>query len=413
MTRLLSLCLPVKNEAASIRTVLESVMPHVDAVTILLDEESEDETEKIASETLSGAGITHQIVRRKFLGYAGTRNLALELDAEAHRSAFQLCWSGDEFLRDGEALRQFLAQRAEDEVYGKLEAFRIRLVLDGDSNFTPRIVRTGSAWKFQDDDCGVHEYLANSDAMATCGSVPKAWIEHVASHPENRLENIEQVHIPLLRAALDRNPDNARALIFLAQSYEALLPVYAPWERLMYMMEAMALYKRRLVLAGGSEHERSYCKMRYLTDALLTGVYSPAEERARAEELYQEDPKRPECALLRVRTAIRAGVTVLEAYELAVDATRVCAEAASIENHSPRRGDVAWQSHLIAAKAAVRISLKSSDAVDKDGRSFADLTSYHIEQGLELGGPIEHFAPIVEALSGGSAQESPPPPPQG
>jgi hypothetical protein len=203
-------------------------------------------------------------------------------------------------------------------------------------------------------------------------------------------------HIPLLRAKLDPecdgDPDNPRALLFLANSYKSLFAGFHPSERITYAMEAMSLYLRRLALPFETEHEKNYVRLCYLDCARLTDVYSDAEMYARIEELAIADPKRPEVALLRAQLAVKS-LPLVRVYDLAAHAAQVAAEAFSIANDSPVSLDIAWQAHHLAAVAAKQLATKHPEAPTRE--AYARLVSTHIEMGIASGGQRHVFEGIL------------------
>lgn len=369
----------VKNESASLKAVLESVKPYIDWFTIV-DTESTDNTKDIITETLPNGVLFSE----PFIGYAQTRNRTLDLAKTAGATEFLLVLSGDEYLKDGVALREYLEIQRNTNV----DAFKVRLTLEDTTLCPIRVFRTGSNWRYEDNDCGVHEYPTNSNPSAPISTIPKTSLDHIVSDPEKRYSNIWENHIPLLKAALERNPNNDRALIFLASSYESLLPFMEEGERITYSMKTMSLYMRRLALHGGSDAERNYIKMRLLDNAKNLGIYNDAEFFARCNELCSADPKRPETALLRVNAAMRC-LPVTQVYDLAVDAARVADEAQGIENESPVSTSCGWKARLIAAKAAKQISVKFPDS------DFADRAKEQAKAGITAGGPDYLFESVI------------------
>lgn len=394
---LLSLCMMVKDEAKSIRGVLEAAKPFIDCWTIL-DTGSEDNTPDIIREVM--AGIPGGLHYGAFRGYAQTRNTVLDIDREKNCALFQLMLSGDEYLRDGEELRKFL--KAQSDV----DLFKIKLSIDDTVQSQPRIFRTGSKWRYDDAKCGVHEFPTHPDVAALVGEVADIWIEHIVSDSEKRFNNIWERHVPLLRAALEEDPNNERALIFLAQSYEALLPLpdfFHPGERITYAMEAMSLYQRRLQLPIATEDERKYLQFRYLDLARSwTTVYSPIEFATRAEFLKLEDPDRPDVAHLHVVAEMGAlrkpfkYEDIGKIYNLAVEATHVANRAKASD--APVSTASLWKTHLIAAKAAKQMAVKFPE-------EFSERVREHVLAGVAAGGPEELFHGLVTGSAAGAAAE--------
>jgi hypothetical protein len=379
---LLSLVMIVKNEARTIREVLKAAKPHIDRWTIL-DTGSTDGTQDIINDALKESpGI---LFEEPFVDFATSRNRVMELDsitfhmdpgadAAAH---FQLMLSGDEYLRDGAKLRDHLKQHVDSGI----DCHFVRILIDETTLFSPRVLRTGSHWRYEGE---IHEFPANRvDSSAPFATALGTIIEHIVLDPEKRLANIWDNHVPLLEAKLEENPDDERALIFLASSYESLFNGFTGGERITYAMKAMSLYLRRLAIATGNEAERNYCEMHYIDDARLTGVYTDGELLRRASELRLRDPERPETALLVATLAIKV-CALAKVYELAVEAAAVAANAGNINNSSPVSTVCGWQAHHLAAVAAKQLARKYP-------KEYAHKVREHITAGIAAGGSWQTF----------------------
>jgi hypothetical protein len=387
----------LKDESASIRQVLETVKPFVDQWCIL-DTGSTDGTQDIVREVL--ADIPGDFYEEPFAGYAESRNRVLALqeqdDGIPDGAIFSLMLSGDEFLRGGGALREYL-ETQRDARNAPEGAYKVRLTLDGDCISPHRIFRSGSGWHYEDAGLGVHEFAAHANPDAPVGIIPHpSLIEHIVSDPERRFTNVWENHIPLLRSKLDPecggDPDNPRALLFLANSLKSLFAGFHPSERITYAMEAMSLYLRRLALPFATEHEHNYVKLCYLDCARLTGVYSDAEMYARVEELAIADPKRPEVAFLRAQLAVKV-LPLSRVYALAAHAAQVATEAMHGMNDSPVSLDIAWQAHHLAAVAAKQLAQKHPEVIMRE--KYAALVSTHVELGIASGGQRHVFEGIL------------------
>lgn len=404
MRPLLALVMILKDEASNIRGVLESVKPFVDRWEIL-DTGSTDETPAIVREVMTG--IPGALTSEGFIDFASSRNRVLDLHAaQPERAEFVLMLSGDEYLQGGTHLREYLESHRDSQV----DCHRVRLFLDDSRLDSPRVLRAGSAWRYEGE---VHEFPANRvDPEAPVERVREVFIEHVASDPEGRLQNIWDHHVPLLKAKLEENPNDERALVFLAASYESLLPFMGPGERISYAMEAMGLYIRRLALPVATEAERNYLRLRYLDDARLTGVYSPDEVLSRAVELHEADVQHPETALLVVYAAVAARMPTVRVYELAARAARIAAAAEDLDSSSPLSLSCEWKAHHAATSAARILAAKFPGAGPDDSAStYEELVHRHIEAGLAAGGSFDLFH-RSNAEAPATAAETPPPPPE-
>lgn len=398
MSKLLSLVMIVKDEAASIRKLLEAAKPWVDSYTIV-DTGSTDGTTDIICEVMGampGMLIEQPFISvaqtrnwegfEGFIDFAATRNLALDLhEGGAHAAEFSLFLSGDEYLRDGEKLRAHLEQHRDTNV----DCHFVRVNIDETTLLSPRVLRTGSAWRYEEI---VHEVPCNrKDVAAPVAGAPGVSIEHVVSNPEARFESIEARHIPLLTRLLQDEPENPRALFFLAQSYRALTQFMEPAEKLSYSLEAMGMYLRRLKLPVVHEAERRYIEMCYLDVANQTGVYTDEEMIQRAAVLSAADETRPEPALLLAEVSKRRR-TMQQVYELAVRAATIAENASAVIDDSPVTTSCGWRAHHLAAIAARQLSTRFPE---KYGEQFGPLVKKHIDAGLAAGGVWMDFAAIM------------------
>lgn len=388
---LLSLVMIVKDESSSIREVLESVKPYVDQWTIL-DTGSTDDTIKIIAEVMKD--IPGRLFEEPFEDYATNRNRVLELDAfydPSRAAVFQLMLSGDEYLQNGEELRKYLENQRSTET----NLFRIRLLIEDNRFTSPRVFRTGSLWQYEGK---VHEFPTNPDPAALQETIPNVTIKHIVADPERRYSTIWEKHIPLLREQLEENPNDTRALVFLAKSYEALLPMMGEGERVTYAMEAMSLYLRRLALPVETEAEKNYLRMSYLTNARMTGVYTNEEIFSRCKELAEDDPNRPETALLLMYAGAAIKLPVLQVYQLAVHAANVAEKAKNLESDSPISTEVEWKANHSAAAMARRLAKTFSEG-SFDRANWENLAQEHVEKGIKAGGKPEIFDLLEKAAA--------------
>ena len=402
MRPLLSLCMMVKDEAASIRQVLEAARPFVDQWTIL-DTGSVDGTQNIVREVL--ADIPGDLYEEPFIGYAESRNRVLALqkedDGTPDGAIFTLMLSGDEHLREGQALREALEGFRDSGP----DAFRIRLLMDDTIGSPIRIFRTATTghqgWHYEDAGLGVHEFETHPDPMAPIGDLPGV-IEHIVSDPQRRMENIWEMHIPLLRAALQDHPEHPRALLFLAQSLESLFAGFSPGERITYAMEAMSLYMRRLQLPFTNDIERNFVRFRFLEDAKHAGIFTHVELYTRVAELAEEDPYRPEVALFHAHCAMKVR-PLKDVYELAAKAAEVAEKSMGIANQTPVSVAIAWQAHHLAAVAVKQMAKRSTGEFSA---ACVDLLKGHVAAGLAAGGPKMLFEGLDEIPAETSALSS-------
>jgi hypothetical protein len=364
----------VKDEGKSIRAVLEAAVPHVDRVTIL-DTGSTDGTQDIIRETLADYPHVPLILHEEsFINFASSRNRVLDLDA-LRGAGFQLMLSGDEYLVEGKGLGTYCDEWWDKLVDGKrVDLHRLRLAIRGVTLMTPRIFRAGSTWRYEGV---VHEVPYNRlDPQAVVGTCTTAAINHVEADPEKRYSQIWEVHIPLLKAELEKNPDDARTLMFLAQSYECLMPGFDDEERVQYAEEAFELRRRRNSLSNGSKAERAYNQMHMIDDARMTGRFSDKELFEWAKMLFVADAQRPETAMLVATLAMQVE-PVQKVYEHAARAAKVAEAARSIANEAPVDTSIEWRAHNMAATACKQLATKH-------GGQWWKIMKEHAEAGLAV-----------------------------
>jgi len=223
------LTLLVKNESRSMRQTIESACEAVDCC-VVLDTGSTDGTQQIARDACDACGIPLFLYEEPFVDFATSRNRSIDLSRGKATFALQL--SGDEFLFGGPALRDF-CKSATNGVYSVT-------IRSGGLEFpSTRLVRPDDSWRW----IGVvHEYMAKNGSPPPAGIVPGAYITHEGFDPARKVARFKQDEV-LLRAERARDPSNARAAFYLAQTLEDLgrLP------------EAFVAYHERIALGGWDE----------------------------------------------------------------------------------------------------------------------------------------------------------------
>jgi FkbM family methyltransferase len=232
---LLSLVLMLKDEARSAERVVRAAAPHVDRVDLLLDAASADATADIVRRVCAELGLPLGVTTAAFVDFATNRNLSLE--AAAPFAVFGIQVSGDEYLHHGESLRAFCAARRGASGPGE-GAYYVDVRYDSLGTLSQRLVRLDAGWRWVG---AVHEVMAKT-GDATVHVVPGAYLLHTGSDPERKRLRFYK-DLELLREQVLKDPADARATFYLAQTLESLgMPG-----------EAAAMYLRRAELKGWPE----------------------------------------------------------------------------------------------------------------------------------------------------------------
>jgi len=214
---LLSVVMILKNEALSIGGMIQSLLDVVDRYTII-DTGSTDDTKQIIRDTFGST--PGDIYDEEFVDFATTRNRAIEL--EGKKSVFVLMLSGDEYLRDGKALRRFCEQHRS---WDTNEAYNLSILYGSFVYDSTRLHRTDARWFYVGT---THEYMTNVQkrtarikVVDSNGVVPK--IYHDLSTRDLVKKKIRwSLDRDLLIHEWERKPNDTRTAFYLAQSYEVL-----------------------------------------------------------------------------------------------------------------------------------------------------------------------------------------------
>lgn len=224
MTAKLCLNMIVRNEAAILERCLVSVAPYVDCWAIL-DTGSTDDTVAVLERVL--AGIQGVVVAGEFRDFEQARNdaLGLALSSDLAYDYLLLCDADMELRVEDAGFRERLAGPA----YRLLQ----RNTTLGYHNV--RLLHRDVSAGYR----GVtHEYL---DVAAPVANLDGAWF---LDHVDGSSRTVKYARdIALLGVALAAEPDNARHVFYLAQSYRDAGR----------HDEAQAAYRRRVALGGWAE----------------------------------------------------------------------------------------------------------------------------------------------------------------
>ncbi|MEU6238209.1 glycosyltransferase [Kitasatospora sp. NPDC047058] len=225
-TPTICLCMIVKNESRVIERCLDSVRGLIDT-WVVSDTGSTDGTQDLIRSALRG--IPGQLHEEPWTDFG--HNRSSNIRHARGRADYLLLLDADMVVRQegdlpGLTADAYLLRHAGDPEY------RIK-----------RLVRGGLAWRYEGS---THEYLTTDQAHHTA-ALDALVVEHFADGG-SRSDKFER-DARLLRRDLERDPGNARAVFYLAQTLRDL------GER----DEAVALYERRAGMGGWAEEV--YCAL--------------------------------------------------------------------------------------------------------------------------------------------------------
>ncbi len=244
MAAKLCLNMIVRNESAIIERCLLAAAPHIDCY-VIVDTGSTDGTIAIIEATMAAAGVPGQVVRGEFHNFEQARNDALDA-ARASELEFDyilLCDADMDLHVEVPDFRETLTAPA----YRLLQ----RNPAIGYQNM--RMVRRDVPARYH----GVtHEYLDIAGEQAA--SMDGVWFW---DHAEGSSRSVKfERDIALLTTALRAEPDNARYVFYLAQSYRDCGR----------HAEAQETYRRRVALGGWAEEVwYSLMQIAHLSEVLM------------------------------------------------------------------------------------------------------------------------------------------------
>ena len=215
----------VRNEAAVIGRCLESVKPLIDH-WVICDTGSTDDTSQIIQQTLSG--IPGELHRAPWVDFGHNRTEALSL--AKGKADYHLLLDADMILN------------VRGEFPRKLAADVFFLRHEGPVDYwVERLLSDRHDWRFVG---ATHEYVVSETAKVKA-KLPELSVTHFEDGSA-RADKYQR-DIRLLKRALEDQPDDARSVFYLAQSYRDIgnLPQAVEW------------YDKRAAL-GGWEEETWY-----------------------------------------------------------------------------------------------------------------------------------------------------------
>jgi glycosyltransferase involved in cell wall biosynthesis len=220
-TKTICLVMIVRNEAAVMRRCLESVKPVID-YWVICDTGSTDATPEILQQIL--AGIPGTLSREPWVDFGHNRTQALKL--AKGKADYHLLLDADMTLNANGDFRE------------KLSADAFFLRHEGAIDYwIERLVSDRHDWRYVGP---THEYIWSDTAERKAKLVELTVVHH---EDGGSRKDKYQRDIQLLKRALDTDPDNARNIFYLAQSYRDIgnLPQAIEW------------YEKRASLGGWDE----------------------------------------------------------------------------------------------------------------------------------------------------------------
>ncbi|MEV6396725.1 glycosyltransferase [Streptomyces sp. NPDC051907] len=257
----------VKNEAPTIRRCLDSVRPLIDT-WVIVDTGSTDGTQDVVRDCFSDLpGVLHE---RPWKGFGPSRTEALEL-ARPHAD-YLLFIDGDDEMQ----VRPGFQMPALTH-----DAYRVALHNGPIIHWRPALVSTRLPWRY----VGVlHEYI-ESGTQHSLGVFEGANILTVGGGARLREGGQRKKYLKdaeILEQGLIDEPDNARYVFYLAQS----------WRDAGEPEKSLAAYDRRAGMPGFLEE--TYCAQVYAARLAASLGRGPAEVMERYLRAYESRPSRAE-----------------------------------------------------------------------------------------------------------------------
>lgn len=242
----------VRNEAHVVRDVIDAVSPYISS-WVIVDTGSEDGTQDVIREHMKGLGLPGELYERPWRNFGFNRTEALNL-AQGHADYI--------WVMDADDLLVGTADLSDLDA----DAYLIRIESPGVAYWRRQIFRNGVPWRYEGV---VHEY--------TVCDVPviEKRIEGDFAIQSRRIggRNLDPLKYlrdaELLLAEVERNPEDARSVFYLARSYNCLYD----WPN------ARKWYARRAEM-GGWEEEVFFSLWRLATSMAMLGEPWPEVQDA-------------------------------------------------------------------------------------------------------------------------------------
>jgi len=231
----------VRNEAHIVHEVLDSVAPYITS-WVIVDTGSDDDTQNVIRKHMAKLGIPGELHERPWKNFGHNRSEALAL-AQGHGDYIWVIDADDMVVGTPD--------------FGRLSADVYQLRLRQGAGFTywrRQLFRDGLRWRYKGV---VHEYAACDDPYVEERVEGEYYIESRRLGNRNRDPEKYARDRDLLLAGVERNPDDARSVFYLAQSYRDMGD-YA---------NARRWYARRVEMGGGWDEEL-YCAMFQVAESM-------------------------------------------------------------------------------------------------------------------------------------------------
>ena len=198
----------VRDEAHIVGEVLDAVAPYITS-WVIVDTGSEDGTQELIRSHMAGLGIPGELHERPWQDFGHNRSEALTL-AQGHGDYIWVMDADDTVVGTPD-----FSHLSADAYY-----MRIRMSASDWIHWRPQLFRDGMPWRY----LGViHEYPHCEDPHVAERLEGDYYIEarSVGGRSIDRQKTYERDR-DLLLAEVERNPDDARSVVYLAQTYVAL-----------------------------------------------------------------------------------------------------------------------------------------------------------------------------------------------
>jgi glycosyltransferase involved in cell wall biosynthesis len=216
----------VKDEAHVICRCLESVKPLIDS-WLIVDTGSTDGTQDIIREFLKD--IPGELHERPWVNFAHNRNEALELARD--KADYLLFMDADDILT-------YAPNYVRPETFDK-EGYYLKIYYSGTTYDRVQLINTQVNWRWEGV---VHEVIYYPD-VRNCGYLDGVVMKIIGGGGRSQDQNKFLKDIAMLEDDLEKNPNNARSVFYLAQSYRDGN----------FFEKAIELYETRVEMGGWDE----------------------------------------------------------------------------------------------------------------------------------------------------------------